>query len=82
MERVLLNGVLATLPMQPDSKTFYYSDYHSGGKKVYFNSDWPCCSSTYAQITADYPLDRYFHDDQALYVNLFTPSRVKRLKTL
>ncbi len=76
MERVLYNGMLATLPMQPDGKTFYYSDYHSGAKKVYFNSAWPCCSGTYAQITADYPLDIYFHDAHGLYVNLFTPSRV------
>jgi len=76
MERVLLNGMLATLPMQPDGKTFYYSDYRSGTKKVYFGDAWPCCSGTYAQITADYPLDIFFHDDRGLYVNLFTPSRV------
>jgi DUF1680 family protein len=76
MERVLYNGMLAALPMQPDGKTFYYSAYHSGAKKVYFNSAWPCCSGTYAQITADYPLDIYFHDEHGLYVNLFTPSHV------
>ena len=62
MERVLYNGMLATLPMQPDGKTFYYSDYRSGTKKAYFRAAWPCCSGTYAQITADYPLDIYFHD--------------------
>ena len=77
MERVLYNGMLATLPNQPDGKTFYYSDYKSGTKKVYFRETWPCCSGTYAQITADYPLDIYFHDTQGLYVNLFTPSQVR-----
>ncbi len=77
MERVLYNGMLASLPMQPDGKTFYYSDYHSGGSKHYFGAAWPCCSGTYAQITADYPLDIYFHDEHGLYVNLFTPSRVR-----
>ena len=77
MERVLFNGMLATLPMQPDGKTFYYSDYRSGTKKAYFGAAWPCCSGTYAQITADYPLDIYFHDERGLYVNLFTPSRVQ-----
>jgi len=76
MERVLYNGMLATLPMQTDGKTFYYSDYRPGTKKAYFRDVWPCCSGTYAQITADYPLDIYFHDDRGLYVNLFTPSRV------
>ncbi len=77
MERVLLNGMLAALPMQPDGRTFYYSDYRSGTKKAYFGSAWPCCSGTFAQITADYPLDVYFHDSAGgLYVNLFVPSRV------
>ena len=76
MERVLFNGMLAALPMQPDGKTFYYSNYRSGTKKAYFGDAWPCCSGTYAQITADYPLDIYFHDARGLYVNLFTPSRV------
>ncbi len=77
MERVLYNGMLASLPMQPDGKTFYYSNYKDGVKKAYFGYAWPCCSGTYAQITADYPLDIYFHDAQGLYVNLFVPSKVR-----
>ncbi len=77
MERVLFNAMLAALPMQPDGRTFYYSDYHAGARKQYFPSLWPCCSGTYPLITADYPLDIYFHDDHGLYVNLFTPSRVQ-----
>jgi DUF1680 family protein len=77
MERVLFNGMLAALPMQPDGKTFYYSNYRSGTHKTYHPDAWPCCSGTYAQITADYPLDVYYHDEHGLYVNLFTPSRVQ-----
>lgn len=77
MERVLINGMLAALQMQPDGRTFYYSDYHPGAHKQYFPSHWPCCSGTYAEMTADYPLDIYFHDDDGIYVNLFTPSRVR-----
>jgi DUF1680 family protein len=77
MERVLYNGILAALPMQPDGKTFYYSDYHPGAHKQYFPEAWPCCAGTYAQITADYPLDVYFHDEEGLYVNLFTASQVR-----
>ncbi len=80
MERVLYNGMLAVLPMQPDGRTFYYSDYQPGAKKAYFRDVWPCCSGTYSQITADYPLDIYFHDSTGLYVNLFTPSRVRWTK--
>jgi DUF1680 family protein len=77
MERVIINGMLAALPMQPDGRTFYYSDYHPGARKQYFPALWPCCSGTYPENTADYPLDIYFHDDDGLYVNLFTPSVVR-----
>jgi DUF1680 family protein len=77
MERVLLNGMLSALPNQSDGRTFYYSDYTPGTQKRYFKDPWPCCSGTFAQITADYPLDIYFHDDQAIYVNLFAQSSVK-----
>ncbi len=79
LERVLFNGMLAALPPQPDGKSFYYSDYRPGTRKEYFGEVWPCCSGTFAQITADYPLDIYFHDDHALCVNLFAPSQVRWL---
>jgi DUF1680 family protein len=77
LERVLFNGILAALPMQINGETFYYSDYHPGARKQYFPWRWPCCSGTYAQVTADYPLDVYFHDENGLYVNLFAPSQVR-----
>jgi DUF1680 family protein len=77
MERVILNGMLAALPMQSDGRTFYYSDYHPGARKQYFPARWPCCSGTWPENTADYPLDIYFHDDDGIYVNLFTPSEVR-----
>lgn len=76
MERVLLNGMLAALPPEPDGHSFYYSNYQDGAKKVYFSDVWPCCSGTYAEITADYPLDVYFHDSDGVTVNLFAPSTV------
>lgn len=77
MERVIFNGILAALPMQSGGRTFYYSDYHPGAQKQYFPWAWPCCSGTYAQVTADYPIDIYFHSRDTLYVNLFTPSQVR-----
>lgn len=77
MERVLLNGMLAALPPQADGHSFYYSDYRVGAKKAYFPDVWPCCSGTYAEITADYPLDLYFHNANGLFVNLFAPSTVR-----
>ncbi len=76
MERVLYNGILAALPPRPDGHAFYYSDYRPGTTKTRRPDLWTCCSGTYAQATADYPLDIYFHDAKDLYVNLFVPSTV------
>ena len=77
MERLLVNGMLAALPPIADGHSFYYSDYQPGAIKIRRSESWTCCSGTYAQITADYPLDIYFHDSRDLTVNLFVPSVVK-----
>jgi DUF1680 family protein len=77
MERVLLNGMLAVLPPEPDGKSFYYSSYQPGTKKEFFPEVWPCCNGTYAEVTADYPLDIYFQSPGRLYVNLFADSSVR-----
>jgi DUF1680 family protein len=77
MERLLINGMLATLPPIDDGHSFYYSDYRPGAQKIRRSEPWTCCSGTYAQITADYPLDIYFHDDRDLTVNLYVPSTVQ-----
>lgn len=76
MERVLLNGLLGALPPKPDGRTFYYSDYRPGTQKGFFGDAWPCCSGTYAEASADYPLDIYFHDAEGVFVNLFAPSKL------
>jgi DUF1680 family protein len=54
----------------------YYSDYNQGGSKVYYPQQWPCCSGTFPQITADYGISAYFQASDGVYVNLFVPSRV------
>ena len=76
-ERMLYNGIGAALPVTPDGRTFYYSDYRvGGGMKVYYWDAWPCCSGTYLQAVADYPNLIYYKDASSLYVNLFVPSEV------
>ncbi len=77
MERVLYNTVLGSKPIKEDGSSFYYSDYNQVAKKVYHRDKWPCCSGTLPQITADYGISSYFHDSEGVYVNLYTPSRVK-----
>ncbi len=77
MERVLYNTVLGAKPIQEGGHTFYYSDYNNVfAKKGFYKDRWPCCSGTFPQVTADYGISSYFHDEAALYVNLYVPSRV------
>ncbi len=77
MERVLYNTILGSKPLQEDGTSFYYSDYNNVfAKKGYYKDKWPCCSGTFPQITADYGISSYLHDDSGVYVNLYVPSRV------
>ena len=76
-ERILYNGIGAALPVTAEGKTFYYSDYRTGGgMKVYYWDAFPCCAGTYIQAVADYSNLIYYKDATSLYVNLFMPSEV------
>jgi hypothetical protein len=77
MERVMYNTILGAKPLQPDGRTFYYSDYNFAGKKVYSPHRWPCCSGTMPQIAADYSISTYLRDSRGVYVNLYIPSTVR-----
>lgn len=76
LERTLYNTMLATRLPDSDGGYPYYSDYSSTGEKRYYHQKWPCCSGTLVQGVADYVLNVYFHDDDSLLVNMFTPSEV------
>ncbi len=77
MERVLYNTILGAWPIQADGTSFYYSDYATTGKKVWYGQKWPCCSGTFPQLAADYHISTYLRSADGVYVNLFTPSRVQ-----
>jgi DUF1680 family protein len=75
IETLFYNGIGASLPTEPDGRTFYYGDYRiSGGIKQFYWHEWPCCSGTYWQTLADYHNVIYFRDAGGLYVNLLVPS--------
>ena len=76
MERVLYNTILGAWPIQADGTSFYYSDYATTGKKVWYRDKWPCCSGTFPQLAADYHISTYLRSADGVYVNLFTPSTV------
>jgi len=77
MERVLYNTILGAWPIQADGTSFYYSDYATTGKKVWYKDKWPCCSGTFPQLASDYHISTYLRSSDGVYVNLFTPSKVK-----
>jgi DUF1680 family protein len=77
MERVLYNTILGAWPIQADGTSFYYSDYAATGKKVWYGEKWPCCSGTFPQLAADYHISTYLRSVDGVYVNLYTPSRVR-----
>ena len=84
MEKVLYNTILGAEPIKPSGFSFYYSDYNNDGAKGYYPEQWPCCSGTFAQVTADYGISSYFASRDGIAVNLFVPSRLRfrRLGTL
>lgn len=79
MERVLYNTILGAKPTLPDGSTFYYSDYSHDAHKFFRGEQWPCCSGTFIQLTADYGVSAYLQDRNQVYVNLYIPSRVEFL---
>jgi uncharacterized protein len=76
MERVLYNTILGAWPIQADGTSFYYSDYATTGKKVWYGQKWPCCSGTFPQLAADYHISTYLRSADGVYVNLFVPSKL------
>jgi hypothetical protein len=75
IEQVFYNSIGASLPVTGDGKTYYYADYRpSGGDKLYYWENWPCCAGTYIQAVGDYHANIFFQGDAGIFVNLFTPA--------
>ncbi len=77
MERMMYNTILGAKPLEPDGRTFYYSDCNFKGRKVYSPHGWPCCSGTMPQVAADYRINTYLRDGRGVWVNLYLPSTVR-----
>lgn len=78
IEKLLINGIGASIPMSPTGAVMYYSDYNcKHATKHNYNKDWSCCTGTHPQAVADYVNLIYFKDHEGVYVNYFTPSTVE-----
>jgi uncharacterized protein len=77
VERLVINGLGASLPMSADGRVMYYAGHGlSGACKTYNMPPWACCAGTRIQAVADYHDLIFFKDQSSLYVNLFTPATV------
>lgn len=85
LEQVLYNTVLGAKPIEPDGRSFYYSDYTYDAKKFFHPAKWPCCSGTLPMDAADYRICAYFRSRRGplaspvvnVAVNLYTPSTLR-----
>jgi len=77
MERVLYNTIMGALPVEPDGRAFYYSDYNWNSTKTFFPDRWPCCSGTLPLVATDYGVSSYFKSPTGVTVNLYVPSTLK-----
>jgi DUF1680 family protein len=76
-ERLLYNGIGASLQINGAGRHFYYADYRVGsGVKVFSRNAYTCCSGTYIQDTVDFHNLIYYQSDSDLYVSLYVPSEV------
>jgi DUF1680 family protein len=78
-ETALYNAIGGALPMRDDSqrrgKTFYYADYRvGGGRKVYYECSFPCCSGTYPQAVSEYYNLIYYLGGDGVYITQYIPS--------
>lgn len=78
IERLIINGIGASIPMTEDGRVMYYADYNcQHAEKHNYNQGWTCCTGTRPQAVADYVNLIYFKGKEGVYVNYFKPSTVK-----
>jgi DUF1680 family protein len=76
-ERALFNGILST--QDPETgMVMYYVPMESGWYRTFCtpNDSFWCCTGTGVENHAKYGDSIYFHDDKALFVNLFIASEL------
>jgi uncharacterized protein len=77
IERLLINGIGASLPMSADGRVMYYAGHGlSGACKTHNMPPWACCAGTRIQAVADYHDLLFFRDRDSLYLNIYAPAAV------
>lgn len=75
-EKLFYNATLASIPLEK-GHVMYYSDFCvKGGEKFLHQNTWTCCTGTRPLLLPELKRMIFYHDDESIYVNLFTPSSV------
>ncbi len=83
-ESMIINGVMAQLPLTDDGNAEYYANYFRYGA----NKDvedrrisnagvahaWQCCTGTFPQAVAAYHNLIYYHRESSIYISQYIPS--------
>ncbi|HBG25568.1 MAG: hypothetical protein A2Y10_05050 [Planctomycetes bacterium GWF2_41_51] len=77
IERLVFNGIGATLPADADGSIQYWSNYNVYGASKKNSGVWSCCAGSRPQAVADYHDLIWFKDANNIYVNLYEPSTLK-----
>ena len=74
IERTIYNALFAA--QSPDGRKIrYYTPLE--GQREYFDKDTYCCPNNYRRIIAELPDMIYYHSDNGVAINLYTPSIAK-----
>ena len=77
IERLAYNAINATIPLTPETNVMYYSNYNlNGAMKLNKPAAATCCAGTRPLNVIQYFINTYYHDNDNIYINLFTPSVV------
>lgn len=84
-EKMIINGVLAQMPLTKEGKVEYYANYfcHGARKEVEDRrigpsgnaNIWQCCTGTFPQAVAAYHELIYYYTDHVLCVAQYIPSQ-------
>ena len=82
IEKLIWNGLAASMHTAPDGRVFYYADYNPGlAIKTLYGAPYPCCAGTRPMAAADLPAQIAMLSAKAeLCILQFIPCSIK-LKT-
>ena len=77
VERLLWNGLIASVPNSADGRVFYYADYSpSGAVKTLYGAPFPCCAGTRPMAVADVLDQLAFAAPDGLSIAQFVPATI------